>query len=129
MARILIADDDPDIRETLRKLLQLKGHEVELAQDGLEASRKLDQEPYDLMVTDIVMPNREGLESIMEARERHPDLRLIAISGGGRERTEAYLRMAETFGAQAVFRKPFPPRDMLAKVDELIGGVPDARPA
>lgn len=121
MAKILIADDDSEIRVTLQKLLQMVGHEVELARDGLEASRQLASEPFDLLVTDIVMPNQEGLESILAARRNHPNLALIAMSGGGRERTESYLRMAESFGAQAVFRKPFSPREMLAKVDELVG--------
>ena len=120
MGKILIADDDGEVRVTLQKLLQMDGHEVDLAKDGLEALRMLDESAYDLMVTDIVMPNREGLESIMEARRKHPGLRLIAISGGGRERTESYLRMAETFGAEAVFRKPFPPREMLEKVSQLL---------
>lgn len=121
MAKILIADDDAEIRVTLQKLLQMVGHEVELAKDGLEASRILDSETFDLMVTDIVMPNQEGLESILATRQKHPNVELIAMSGGGRERTESYLRMAESFGAKAIFRKPFSPRDMLAKVEELVG--------
>jgi CheY-like chemotaxis protein len=122
MARILIADDDSEIRITLQKLLQMVGHEVELAKDGLEAVRILDTETFDLMVTDIVMPNQEGLESIMQARQRHPDLHLIAMSGGGKDRTENYLRMAKSFGAEAIFMKPFSPREMLDKVNELVNG-------
>ncbi|MDP7061574.1 MAG: response regulator [Planctomycetota bacterium] len=120
MARILIADDDSEIRITLQKLLQMVGHEVELAKDGLEAVRILDSETFDLMVTDIVMPNQEGLESIMQARQKHPDLHLIAMSGGGKGRTENYLRMAKSFGAEAIFKKPFSPREMLDKVNELV---------
>lgn len=120
MARILIADDDSEIRITLQKLLQMVGHEVELAKDGLEAVRILDTETFDLMVTDIVMPNQEGLESIMQARQKHPNLHLIAMSGGGKDRTENYLRMAKSFGAAAVFMKPFSPREMLDKVNELV---------
>ena len=122
MGKILIADDDFEIRDSLQKLLQLKGHEVELAKDGLEACKALDADHFDLMVTDIVMPNQEGLESIMQARQKHPDLHLIAMSGGGKARTENYLRMAKTFGAEAIFMKPFSPREMLEKVDELLGG-------
>jgi DNA-binding NtrC family response regulator len=121
MGKILIADDDFEIRDSLQKLLQLKGHEVELAKDGLEACKALDADHFDLMVTDIVMPNQEGLESIMQARQKHPDLHLIAMSGGGKARTENYLRMAKTFGAEAIFMKPFSPREMLEKVDELLG--------
>ena len=124
MGKILIADDDGEVRVTLQKLFQMDGHEVELARDGLEAMRMLDDGRYDLMVTDIVMPNREGLESIMETRRKHPEVRLIAISGGGRERTESYLRMAETFGAEAVFRKPFSPREMLETVSQLLAPRP-----
>ena len=120
MARILIADDDSEIRITLQKLLQMVGHEVELAKDGLEAIRILDSGTFDLMVTDIVMPNQEGLESIMQARQKHPDLHLIAMSGGGKYRTENYLGMAKSFGADAIFMKPFSPREMLDKVNELV---------
>jgi DNA-binding response OmpR family regulator len=76
---------------------------------------------FDLMVTDIVMPNREGLECILLARQKHPSLCLIAMSGGGKDRTENYLRMAKTFGAGAIFMKPFSPREMLDKVNELVG--------
>lgn len=121
MARILIADDDSEIRVTLQRLLQMVGHEVELAKDGLEATRILGASEFDLMVTDIVMPNQEGLECILEARQKHPDLHLIAMSGGGKNRTENYLRMAKTFGAEAIFMKPFSPREMLDKVNELVG--------
>lgn len=121
MGKILIADDDFEIRDSLQKLLQLKGHEVELAKDGLEACKALDADHFDMMVTDIVMPNQEGLESIMQARQKHPGLHLIAMSGGGTARTENYLRMAMTFGAEAIFMKPFSPREMLEKVDELLG--------
>lgn len=127
MARILIADDDSEIRVTLQKLLQMVGHEVELAKDGLEATRILDGETFDLMVTDIVMPNQEGLECIIGAKQKHPDLHLIAMSGGGKDRTENYLRMASTFGAEAIFMKPFSPREMLDKVNELLGDGPSKK--
>ncbi len=120
MGKILIADDDSEIRVTLQKLLQMVGHEVQLAKDGLEAGRILDAGAFDLMVTDIVMPNQEGLESIMQAKQKHPSLHLIAMSGGGKDRTENYLRMAKTFGADAIFMKPFSPREMLDKVNELL---------
>ncbi|MFT5057822.1 MAG: CheY-like chemotaxis protein [Planctomycetota bacterium] len=121
MARILIADDDFDIRVTLQKLLQMVGHEVELAKDGLEAMGILKSTEFDLMVTDIIMPNQEGLECIIEARQQHPNLHLIAISGGGKECTGNYLRMASAFGAEAIFMKPFSPLELLNKVNELVG--------
>jgi CheY-like chemotaxis protein len=124
MARILIADDDPEIRASLDKLLRMVGHEVQLAKDGHEAVRILETETFDLMITDIVMPRQDGLECLMHTRKKYPDLPLVAISGGGKDRTENYLKMAKAFGAAEIFMKPFSPKALLAKVDELVGQAP-----
>ncbi len=124
MALILIADDDPEIRASLDKLLRMVGHEVQLAKDGHEAVRILENETFDLMITDIVMPRQDGLECLMHTRKKYPDLALIAISGGGKDRTENYLKMAKAFGAAEVFMKPFSPKALLAKVAELVAVQP-----
>lgn len=131
MALILITDDDSDLRSTLERLLKLRGHTVQAGCDGLEGAKLLAQNRYDLLITDIVMPNQEGLESIIQAHKRYPELKIIAMSGAGKTSTEVYLRVAKNVGANAVFQKPWNPKDMLAKVEELVGppSAPSVAPA
>lgn len=124
MALILIADDDPEIRASMEKLLRMVGHEVQVAKDGHEAVRILETDTFDLMITDIVMPRQDGLECLMHTRKKYPELPLIAISGGGKDRTENYLKMAKAFGAAEIFMKPFSPKLLLAKVAELVAKEP-----
>jgi DNA-binding response OmpR family regulator len=121
MPRILVTDDDADLRSTLERFLHLSGYEVEVGRDGLDGAQKLTQKEYALLITDIVMPNQEGLESIIQARKRYPALKIIAMSGASKTSTEVYLRVAKNVGADHVFAKPFQPKEMLAKVKELIG--------
>jgi DNA-binding response OmpR family regulator len=118
--RLLVVDDDPEIRDLLKKFFELVGYSVDVAEDGKSASRMLDAGAYDLMVTDIVMPNQDGVENIMQARKAYPGMRLIAMSGGGYIQTKTYLKVAESLGADAVFQKPFKTQEMLAKVRELL---------
>lgn len=122
MARILVVDDDAEIRDTLKKFLGRVGYDVEVAGDGKIANQRLAEGDFDLMITDIVMPNQDGVENIMQARKNHPDMRVIAMSGGGYVQTKTYLKVAESLGADAVFQKPFRSQEMLAKIRELIGG-------
>lgn len=124
MARILVTDDDTALRDTLVKLLRLRGYEVDEARDGLEGAKMLASQRYDLLITDIVMPNQEGLESIIKAHKLYPQMKIIAMSGAGKTSTEVYLRVAKNVGADHTFQKPWSPKDMLAKVDELLNGVP-----
>ena len=116
MSRILVVDDDPEIRSTLKKLLELRGHQVVVAADGRAAETALIGAPFDLMVTDIVMPDQDGLEVIRITRAAHPDLPIIAISGGGRLRTGNYLRLATAMGAVAALEKPFDFEEFLQAV-------------
>lgn len=126
MARILVTDDDAELRGTLEKLLKLRGYTVEVGCDGLEGARKLASQAYDLLITDIVMPNQEGLESIIQAHKKYPAMKIIAMSGAGKTSTEVYLRVAKNVGANHTFQKPWNPKEMLAKVDELLSGAPAA---
>lgn len=121
MPRILVTDDDPELRSMLQTLLELQGYDVDVAEDGWVGAKKLREEAYDLLITDIVMPNQEGLESIIQARRKYPDLKIIAMSGAGKTSTEVYLRVAENVGADAVYQKPFDPKVLLEKVQELVG--------
>lgn len=121
MSRILVVDDDVEIRETLKRLLSLVGYEVEVAGDGRLANKQLEAASFHLMITDIVMPNQDGVENIMQARQNYPEMKVIAMSGGGYVQTKTYLKVAESLGADAVFYKPFKSLEMLAKIRELIG--------
>lgn len=117
---ILVVDDDPEIRSTLKKILEISGHTVHTASSGLEAHKHLQAMPVDLMITDIVMPDQDGLESMRKARELHPDLPVIAMSGGGRLRTDNYLRLAKAFGASGVLEKPFDTQALLEVVNQVL---------
>lgn len=121
MSRILVVDDDPEIRSTLKKLLERSGHEIVIAADGRGAETALSQTSFDLMVTDIVMPDQDGLEVIRITRVAHPELPIIAISGGGRLRTGNYLRLAKAMGAVAAIEKPFEFDDFLREVNAALG--------
>ena len=121
MARILLVDDDPLVRETLRQGLESDGHTVIEAPDGEEALAAFDTHAVDLVITDIVMPGREGLETIMALRRREPDVNIIAISGGSGANGIDYLSLARKFGARNVLSKPFRKNEILAAVNEALG--------
>ena len=121
MPIILIVDDDPEIRSTLKKLLELSGHGVLTAKSGLAAIESLEQAQVDLMITDIVMPDQDGLASIKLARQANPDLPIIAMSGGSQLHTEDYLRLAKAFGANDVLQKPFDASALLEAIKRTIG--------
>lgn len=122
MSRILVVDDDPEIRSTLKKLLELAGHQVVVAADGRAAEAALSGGDFQLMITDIVMPDQDGIEVIKVTRAAHPELPIIAISGGGRLRTGNYLRLAQAMGAARSFEKPFDFQELAAAVEELLSG-------
>ena len=107
MAHILLVDDEAAVRDFLAELLQLDAHEVTTASDGHHAIRAVEQAPFDLMIIDLVMPEKEGIETIIEIRQKHPDLKIIAISGGGRGSAGDYLAMATQLGAARTLEKPF----------------------
>jgi DNA-binding response OmpR family regulator len=116
MARILLVDDEKNVRFTLAKALKNHHHEVFEAGDGNEALKLLQETEIDLVVTDIIMPNREGLETIQEIRMNWPDVKIVAISGGGRVRNAEFLKVARKMGADTVLKKPF---SMNAFTDEV----------
>jgi DNA-binding NtrC family response regulator len=120
MAKILVVDDDPQIIRMLEKLLKKEGHEVFSACDGMEAKDRWDENSPDLLITDIVMPQKEGLDLILEVQRERPDLKVIAISGGDRIEPEYYLELAQIIGAYKTLVKPFNPKDLLKAVNELL---------
>ena len=121
MAKILVIDDDHTIRLSLKMALEDAEHHVEEAADGEEGMICLRNNPADLVVTDIFMPEKEGLETIDEIRRNWPRTKIIAISGGGRMDPDDYLEIARRLGADRTFCKPFDISLLVATVDELLG--------
>lgn len=121
MPRILVVDDEEQIRRILRTTLERAGHEVETAADGNEAVAAYDPARHDLVITDIVMPEKEGIATIQELHQANPDVKIIAISGGGRISPEEYLDWARRFGVHRTFTKPIDRDDLLRTVAELAG--------
>ena len=121
MARILVVDDEEIIRFTLRQILEKAGHEVLEAANGRDALDSYEEHRVDLVITDIIMPEKEGIETIVELRQRQPDLRIIAVSGGGRTRTLDYLEIAERLGADGALAKPLNRQAVIDAVDKALG--------
>lgn len=121
MARVLIADDDEDLRAMLKLVIENAGYEVEAVGDGEAAIRAQEERPADLLIADLFMPVRDGLETLEYFRSRYPGMRMIAISGGGYtgQKTD-HLAVAEHAGADAVFRKPFDVGKLIERVRSLI---------
>jgi len=120
MARILLIDDDALLRDVVRKYLSLAGHKVAIAIDGREAVQSFESGQFDLVITDILMPEMDGLEVILRLRKKQSDIPILALSGGGRTRNMDVLHHAESFGASALLAKPFMPAELLAIVDKLV---------
>ena len=120
MARILIIDDDFQIRCLFRQVLEGKGHQVLDASDGRSGIDMQRREPADLVITDIVMPDKEGLETIRDLRRDWPEVKIIAISGGGKIVPGEYLHVADKFGAHRGFEKPIHLDEMMDAVNELL---------
>ena len=121
MAKILVLDDEPSILLMLKKMLEKAGHDVNIALNGKIGMELFDQNKPDLIITDLIMPEKEGLETIFELRRKYPDLKIIAISGGGRIGPDGYLPGAKLLGANAVFPKPLIPKEFLSAVSDLLG--------
>jgi DNA-binding response OmpR family regulator len=130
MATILVIDDDDSLRNLLRLTLTHFGHTVVEAGNGKEGLARFREAGADLVITDIVMPEKEGLEVLMELRKVQPPVKIIAISGGGRNGVVAYLGTAKLMGAAKVIPKPFSTEALMASVNELLAeaGTLGARP-
>jgi DNA-binding response OmpR family regulator len=107
MARILVIDDDEIVNSMIVQMLTEAGYEAEGAEDGGQGLKMMGQKTYDLIVTDIVMPGKEGIETIATIRRKSRSLPIIAISGGGILNSDQYLTMAREFGANQTIQKPF----------------------
>ena len=120
MADIIIIDDEPALRVTMRKILERAGHEIREAGDGDEGLRLFRERPADLVVTDIFMPGKEGMETIQDLRAENLDVKILAVSGGATVDPTGPLGDAELFGADGSLPKPFSVTDLQEKVAELL---------
>ncbi|MCR4378886.1 MAG: response regulator [Rhodospirillales bacterium] len=122
MSRILVIDDDKFVRTSIRAVIEGVGHEVSDASDaevGLSLQRA---NPFDVAIVDLIMPNKEGLETIRELKRDFPRLAIIAISGGGDIVRKNFFQAAQLFGADYTLEKPFDGGDLLATLEKALGG-------
>ncbi|HEY7699351.1 MAG TPA: response regulator [Vicinamibacteria bacterium] len=117
---ILLIDDEIEVRATVSRLLQRAGYEVVTAANGAEALETARFVRADLIITDILMPGKEGLETITELRHEFPELPVIAVSGGGIVDPSSYLTLAQKLGADRALAKPFGFEELLSTVRELL---------
>ena len=120
MHRILVIDDDHHILLMIKKMLERAGFEVDLAANGDEGLELFEKLSVDLVITDIIMPEKEGLETIREMKRLRSDLKIIAMSGGGKVSSDNYLNTAKIFGATKILTKPFTQKQMVSAVEELL---------
>jgi len=120
MARILVIEDVEEVRDVIRRTLEAEGYEVVEASDGKEGIKLYREKQADLIITDIIMPDKEGIETIKELRQDFPDMKIIAISGGGRIGPFDYLNLAKQFGASRTLAKPFELKELVKIVRELL---------
>jgi DNA-binding NtrC family response regulator len=118
---ILIADDEEGLRDIFAESLKLSGYRVSVAENGAAALRVLGAEAVDLLLTDILMPDVDGIELIMQVRRSHPELKVIAMSGGGRTAAEVLINIARRLGVHATLEKPFDLATLLEKIESLVG--------
>ncbi len=122
MANILLVEDDDLVRDMLTQTLERASHHVISAANGEEATERLQNEKPDIMVTDIIMPKKSGITLISEVKNRHPNMEIIAISGGGRLDPTGYLDLSESLGASVSFEKPIDNTALLMAIDLLLHG-------
>ncbi len=120
MPRILVVDDDAQVRGMIRQVLEREQYTVDDAGDGRAGMAKMQTSTYDLIILDIIMPEQEGLETIMQLRKGKMSAKILAISGGGRVGPGSYLPLAKQLGAHEVLAKPFDREELLAAVKRLL---------
>ena len=123
LKNILVIDDEEDIRQVMAEILSSMGYSVTCAVDGLKGVRELGKKRFDLAVTDMLMPEHDGIEFIREAKKRFPQVKLVAMSGGGVIAGSSYLTMATAFGVDAIMEKPFDIAKVLNVVEDLLAQI------
>ncbi len=120
MTRVLLVDDDDLSRGAVHKMLERAGYSVYSTANGSEAIVRYKTEKSDLVITDLIMPDTDGLEIIQQLRRTDPAVRILAISGGGRVDAEEYLSVARKFGALEVLPKPFTGQELKQAVERVL---------
>ncbi len=121
MARIMVVDDEEDLRAVLRLMLESHGHEVQEAENGAQAIAALRLQSYDLIITDVLMPEEDGIAVAKEVPKLLPNAKVLAISGGGAALPANWsLKVMEMFGVNAALHKPFEEKDLMKVVDDLL---------
>lgn len=120
MSGILLVEDDKELREMLKMSLLRSGFTVLEAENGKDAITHFKPLVTDLVVTDLIMPEEDGLKVVIKLRELKPSIRIIAISGGGKVGPGSYLNLAKALGADAIFSKPFSINDLISKIEQLL---------
>ena len=117
MARVLVIEDNRDLRDLMQVILEQAGYDVELAADGMIGMKVQRERPADLVVTDIFMPNQDGIETIAQFRQSYPDLKVIVMSGDGKlAGRSAHLLTARELGVRALLPKPFDEDQLLSTI-------------
>lgn len=122
MPHIHIVDDEALIRDLFRRILENEGYKVTDSPDGNAALAFCRKHPPEMIITDLIMPDKEGIETIIELKRDFPDIKIIAISGGGRITATEYLELAETFGANLTLPKPISRDELLKAVQTVLNG-------
>jgi CheY-like chemotaxis protein len=122
IAKVLVVDDNVELLKMLQKLVSKAGHEAHLAGDGNEALRLAEEHDFDLIITDLIMPGKEGVETILTFKKLHPRTKIVAMSGGGRYASGPdYLGIAENLGVASTLVKPFSTLSFLQTVSRQLG--------
>jgi CheY-like chemotaxis protein len=120
MPGVLIVEDDKELREMLKMSLLRRNFTVLEAENGKDAITHFKPAITDLVVTDLIMPEEDGLKVVIKLRELKPSIKIIAISGGGKVGPGSYLNLAKALGADAIYSKPFLINDLTAKIEQLL---------
>jgi DNA-binding response OmpR family regulator len=120
MPGVLIVEDDKELREMLKLSLSRRNFTVFEAENGKSAIAHFKPTITDLVVTDLIMPEEDGLKVVIKLRELKPSIKIIAISGGGKVGPGSYLNLAKALGADAIYSKPFSINDLIAKIEQLL---------
>ena len=121
-ATVLVIDDEPQIRDLLSSILEMEGYTVLVAADGRQGVELYRRQPADVVMTDMIMPEQEGIETIRELLRLNPEVKVVAMSGGGRLEPDTYLELAKRMGAAHTLTKPFSIQDVVETVKQLRGG-------
>jgi len=120
MAKICLIEDEAMIRETLNRILQKLGHEVVTCSDGAQGLIEITKNSYDIVLTDIIMPEVEGIEILQTVKKVSPTTKVIAMSGGGRVGNTDFLEIASSLGADAIIYKPVTKTDFMEALNKCL---------